>query len=113
MNGREVEYIPGQNFTGAEFEVFKRDGADHIGELQAWDLDTGERGWNHELPSRTGGAVLTTAGGLVFLGGGDFRAFHAWSGRLLWRIRTNYLRTGVPTSYAVHGVQYIAVQSGA
>ena len=113
MEGREVEYIPGQDFTGAEFEVFERDGADHIGELQAWDLDTGDRVWSWEFASGTDGAVLTTGGGLVFLGGGDFRAFHAWSGRLLWRIRTNYGRTGVPTSYAVNGVQYIAVQSGA
>ena len=113
MEGREVEYIPGQDFTGAEFESFIRDGADHVGELQAWNLDTGHEVWTHEFASGTDGSVLTTGGGLVFLGGGDFRAFNALSGKLLWQIRTNYGHTGVPTSYAVNGVQYIAVQSGA
>ena len=41
-----------------------------------------------------------------------FRAFDARSGERLWQIRTNSGITGVPTSYAVDGVQYIAVQSG-
>jgi alcohol dehydrogenase (cytochrome c) len=113
MEGHEVEYTTGQDFTGAEFEVFTRDEANHTGELQAWDLDTGDQVWSRELASGDNGAVLTTGGGLVFLGGRDFRAFHAWSGSLLWQIRTNYGRTGVPTSYEVKGTQYIAVQSGA
>ena len=98
---------------GADFESFIRDGADHVGELQAWDLNSGEKVWTHELESGTNGSVLATGGGLVFLGGGDFQAFNALSGKLLWQIRTNYGRTGVPTTYAVNGVQYIAVQSGA
>ena len=113
MEGRAVEYRAGQDFTGGTFEVFQREGADHIGELQAWDLDTGDEVWTQQFPSGNDGAVLTTAGGLVFLGGGDFRAFNALTGKLLWQIRTNYNRTGVPTSYKVNGVQYIAVQSGA
>lgn len=112
MEGREVDYVPGQDFTGADFESFIRDGADHVGELQAWDLNSGEKVWTHELESGTNGSVLATGGGLVFLGGGDFQAFNALSGKLLWQIRTNYGRTGVPTTYAVNGVQYIAVQSG-
>ena len=41
-----------------------------------------------------------------------FRAFDAASGEELWRIRTNSGVVGVPTSYAVDGRQYIAVQSG-
>ena len=113
MEGRAVRYTPGQSFTGAHFEVFKRFGADHIGELQAWDVDTGERVWTHEFKSRIQGSVLTTGGGLVFLGGGDFQAFHAVSGRLLWQMRTNYGRSGIPTTYSVDGVQYVAFQSGA
>ena len=115
MEGREVEYTPGRSFTGAQSELVMRDGADHIGELQAWNLDTGEKVWSHEFASQNWGPVLTTGGGLVFLGGTNdryFRAFDARSGELLWQIRTNSGITGVPTSYAVDGVQYIAVQSG-
>jgi alcohol dehydrogenase (cytochrome c) len=41
-----------------------------------------------------------------------FRAFDAATGELLWQHRTNSGITGVPTSYSVDGVQYVAVQSG-
>ena len=61
------------------------------------------------------GPVLTTGGGLVFLGGTNdrnFRAFDAKTGKVLWQYRTNSGVTGVPSSFAVDGVQYIAVQSG-
>ena len=114
--GREVEYVPGQGFTGASSQVFVVNGADHLGELQAWDLATGEQVWTHEFPeSQNWGPVLTTAGGLVFAGGTHdryFRAFDAATGEILWRQRTNSGVIGVPSSYEVDGVQYIAVQSG-
>ncbi|MBN1240892.1 MAG: methanol/ethanol family PQQ-dependent dehydrogenase [Gammaproteobacteria bacterium] len=115
MEGEEVEYRRGQNFTGVQADFSVVDGADHIGELQAWDLATGERVWTHEFESPNWGPVMTTAGGLVFTGGTSdryFRAFDASSGRLLWQYRTNSGVTGVPTSFEVGGVQYIAVQSG-
>ena len=114
--GREVEYVPGQGFTGASSQVFVVNGADHLGELQAWDLSTGEQVWTHEFPeSQNWGPVLTTAGGLVFAGGTHdryFRAFDAATGEILWRQRTNSGVIGVPSSYEIDGVQYIAVQSG-
>jgi len=90
-------------------------GADHIGELQAWDLGSGERVWTQEFDSQNWGPVLTTGGGLVFMGGTSdryFRAFDARTGELLWQQRTNSGVIGVPSTYAVDGVQYIAVQSG-
>jgi alcohol dehydrogenase (cytochrome c) len=115
MEGEEVEYRRGQNFTGVSMDFSVVDGADHIGELQAWDLKTGEQVWTHEFESPNWGPVLTTAGGLVFTGGTSdryFRAFDASTGGLLWQYRTNSGITGVPTSFEVDGVQYIAVQAG-
>ena len=41
-----------------------------------------------------------------------FRAFDAASGEVLWQYRTNSGITGVPTTFEVDGVQYVAVQSG-
>ncbi len=114
--GEDVEYRPGQQFTGAQTLDFLVDeNADHIGELQAWNLRTGERVWTHEFQSPNWGPVMTTAGGLVFSGGTTdryFRAFDAATGRLLWQHRTNSGITGVPTSFEIDGVQYVAVQSG-
>ncbi len=116
MVGTEVEYVPGAGYTGVSSRTFVVDGADHLGEIQAWDLATGEQVWTHEFErSQNWGPVLTTGGGLVFSGGTNdryFRAFDAETGDLLWEQRTNSGVTGVPSSYAIDGVQYIAVQSG-
>ncbi len=116
MVGEDVEYRPGQQFTGAQtLDFFVAEGADHIGELQAWNLRTGERVWTQEFASPNWGPVMTTAGGLVFSGGTFdryFRAFDAATGRILWQHRASSGITGVPTSFEIDGVQYIAVQSG-
>ncbi len=114
MEGEEVKYEPGRSFTGARSELMMREG-NHIGELQAWNLDTGMKVWSQEFASQNWGPVLTTGGGLVFMGGTNdryFRAFDASSGERLWQIRTNSGVIGAPVSYAVAGRQYIAVQSG-
>ena len=114
--GVEVEYRPGAGYTGASSQVFVTEGADHIGELQAWNLSSGEQVWTHEFAtSQNWGPILTTGGGLVFAGGTNdryFRAFDGETGEVLWEQRTNSGVTGVPSSYAIDGVQYIAVQSG-
>ena len=117
MAGEEVEYRRGQNYTGVEFGGSNlAEGADHVGELQAWDLSSGERVWTREFGEFANwGPVLTTGGGLVFQGGTAdrwFRAFDAETGELLWQQRLNSGITGVPTSFEVDGRQYIAVQSG-
>ncbi len=41
-----------------------------------------------------------------------FRAFDANTGAELWKQRTNSGVTGVPSSYAVDGKQYVAVLAG-
>jgi alcohol dehydrogenase (cytochrome c) len=114
--GTEVEYVPGAGYTGAASQHFVVANADHLGEVQAWNLATGEQVWTHEFErSQNWGPILATGGGLVFSGGTNdrfFRAFDAWTGDVLWEQRTNSGVTGVPSSYAIDGVQYIAVQSG-
>ena len=113
--GVDVEYRAGRAFMGAETSMTLAPGADHIGELQAWDLNAGERVWTQEFDSQNWGPVLTTGGGLVFAGGTSdryFRAFDARTGEVLWQQRTNSGIIGVPSTYMVDGVQYVAVQSG-
>jgi len=116
--GQAEPYTAGKLFLGVDrpkTTMSWRQGATHIGELQAWDMKTGQRVWTHKFPYQNWGPILTTGGGLVFLGGTNdrnFRAFDAKTGKQLWEFRTNSGVTGVPSSFAVDGVQYVAVQSG-
>ena len=118
MTGMQGPYEPGKLFVGVDrpkSSMSWRQGATHIGELQAWDMATGRRVWTHKFQSQNWGPILTTGGGLVFLGGTNdrnFRAFDAKTGTQLWEFKTNSGVTGVPSSFAVDGVQYVAVQSG-
>lgn len=115
--GREVEYEPGAGFTGATTTLAIEPGADHIGEVQAWNVDTGQKAWTHNFPnnSQNWGPILTTAGGLVFSGGSNdrlFRAYDASTGNVLWEFPTNSGVIGPPISFMIADRQYIAVQSG-
>ncbi len=119
ITGEPAKYRRGELYLGASFanlEVFPHpDAKDHIGELQAWNLATGEKAWTVKFPYHNWGPVLTTGGGLVFSGGTNdrnFRAFDAQTGKVLWQQRTNSGVVGVPSTYEIDGVQYVAVQSG-
>jgi alcohol dehydrogenase (cytochrome c) len=114
--GRPVTYSPGRGFTGVTMTFMMEPGAEHIGEVQAWNVDTGKRVWTHRFASSANwGPMLATAGGLVFSGGTNdrlFRAFDASSGAVLWEFPTNSGIIGQPSSFMVNGRQYVAVQSG-
>src|SRR5262245_2207471 len=116
MTGRPVTFTAGRAFTGASSTIAIVPGADHIGEVQAWNVDTGKRVWTQTFASSANwGPMLATAGGLVFSGGTNdrlFRAFDAATGARLWEFTTNSGIIGQPTSFAIDGKQYIAVQSG-
>jgi alcohol dehydrogenase (cytochrome c) len=114
--GRPVTYSPGRGFTGVTMNFMMEPGADHIGEVQAWNVDSGKRVWTHRFASSANwGPMLATAGGLVFSGGTNdrlFRAFDASNGAVLWEFPTNSGIIGQPSSFMVNGRQYVAVQSG-
>jgi alcohol dehydrogenase (cytochrome c) len=119
FTGEKVPLVPGQLWLGTKPEdigLKARPGADHFGELQAWDPATGKKVWSHNFPkSQLFGSVTATAGDLVFAGGTNdrmFRAFDAKTGDVLWEQKTNSGIMGMPIAYEVDGTEYIAVQSG-
>jgi alcohol dehydrogenase (cytochrome c) len=121
LSGVEApKYTPGDRYTGVPPNLNTMKivaGADHIGELQAWNIDTGKRVWTTNMPamSQNWGPVLATGGGLLFAGGTYdrlFRAFDAKGGQILWEVPMSSGVTGVPVSFEVEGKQFIAVQSG-
>jgi len=116
--GKKAEYVPGELWLGVpipDIKMYLVEGSKHIGEVQAWNLNTGKEVWTQKFESFNWGPLLTTGGALVFSGGTwdrYFRAFHGETGEILWQFRTNSGITAVPSSYSVNGRQYIAVQSG-
>ena len=116
MVGRQVAFVAGKPYTGATSTLLLAEGADHVGEVQAWNVDTGKRAWTHTFAkSANWGPMLATAGGLVFSGGTNdrkFRAFDAANGTMLWEFTATSGVIGPASSFSVDGQQYIAVQSG-
>jgi alcohol dehydrogenase (cytochrome c) len=116
LMGETPKYVVGERFMGVAKSVMKMvAGADHIGELQAWNVDTGMKVWTTNLPSFNWGPVLATGADVLFAGGTNdrmFRAFDAKSGKILWEFPTVSGVAAVPVSFQVDGKQYIAVQSG-
>jgi alcohol dehydrogenase (cytochrome c) len=114
--GETPKYVVGERYMGVAKNVMKIvAGADHIGELQAWNVDTGKKVWTTNLPSFNWGPVLATGGDVLFAGGTNdrlFRAFDARTGKILWEFPTISGIAAVPVSFQVDGKQYIAVQSG-
>jgi alcohol dehydrogenase (cytochrome c) len=78
------------------------------------DLTTGELTRLHESGVPGNGAVLATAGDLIFWGDADrrFRAFAADDGEILWESILGGVIQMSTISYAVGGKQYIAVMTG-
>ena len=83
--------------------------------LSAIDYRTGDTTWRHAWPAGGGGGagVLTTAGNLVFTGdgSGNFVAFDAASGDLVWHTRIGDI-SNAPQTYLVDGRQHVLVASG-
>ncbi len=117
LTGVQVKYQKGRSFAGSQSGgQFTAPGVDHIGEVQAWNVDTGQKVWTHPYPtSPTWGSMLATAGGVVFTGGTNDRKIHAFddaSGTLLWEFETTSGIVAPPSTFSVNGKQYLAVHSG-
>jgi len=85
------------------------------GTLSAIDVrNNGKIRWQVNTPDPLIGGVLATAGDLVFTGEGDgnFSAFHAANGKLLWQFNCGAGVNAPPVTYEVDGTQYIVVAAG-
>ena len=85
-----------------------------LGRLVSVDLRTLQPRWSHSQRAMFLTSVLTTAGGLAFVGDLDryFKAFDSDTGKELWKVRLGAPLHGYPVSYSVNGRQYVAVTTG-
>jgi alcohol dehydrogenase (cytochrome c) len=84
------------------------------GYLKAIDPATGNEVWAHKTKHPMVASVLTTAGNLVFVGEptGEFDAFDAKTGQLLWQFQTGSGIHASPVTYSIDGKQYVAIATG-
>lgn len=85
-----------------------------VGRIEAIDVITGKTKWRHERRAIISSGLLTTDGGLVIGGDAGRRVFalDAESGTVLWELPLNSAIGGFPMTYAVDGVQYLAIPTG-
>lgn len=116
MIGRTIQTSSGATRAASTQRMYIAPGADHLSEVQAWNVDTGKKVWSHNFEtSPNWGPILTTGGGLVFSGGTNdrkFRAFDASTGKVLWEFPTNSGIYAPPSTFSIAGKQYLAVLSG-
>ncbi|MDB6084763.1 MAG: Pyrrolo-quinoline quinone [Gammaproteobacteria bacterium] len=85
--------------------------------IRAWDPVAQKIVWEHETSSGIrgyDGGIISTAGNLVFQGrgSGGLWVYAADSGKVLKVVPTASHIMAAPTTYAVNGEQYVAVQVG-
>jgi alcohol dehydrogenase (cytochrome c) len=84
--------------------------------LLALSIDDGKRAWEYPQVGQgdSWGGILTTGGGVLFFGddAGSLEAVDAATGRALWHFNTGQIMHASPMTYAVDGVQYVAIAAG-
>jgi len=104
-------YVSGQFYLGGSFPP---QSGPSTGYMSAIDIGTGKFLWRKHLAFPQIGGALSMSSGVVFSGGvnGDFAAYDAKSGAVLWHYPTGMTIQAPPGSYVLGGKQFVVIAAG-
>lgn len=105
------DFVPGETYYNTGTKLPRDDHPQKI--LLALSVKDGKTVWRYPQigNGNSWGGTLTTAGGLVFFGDDSesVEAVDARNGRVLWHFNTGQGFRASPMTYAVDGLQYVAI----
>lgn len=108
------KFVPGETYYNTGTNHTSTEKTEKI--LLALSPKDGKTVWSYPQIglARSWAGILTTAGGLLFFGDDSesFEAIDASNGSVLWHFNTGQVMRASPMSYAVDGVQYVAIAAG-
>jgi alcohol dehydrogenase (cytochrome c) len=104
-------YVSGQFYLGGAFPSLH---GPSYGWMNAIDISTGKFMWRKKLDFPQIGGALSMSSGVVFTGGvnGDFTAYSAKDGSVLWHYATGMTIQAPAHTYMAGGKRYVVVAAG-
>jgi alcohol dehydrogenase (cytochrome c) len=114
FHAKPKEFVKGETFYNTGTTSLPGERMRKI--LLALNLADGKTAWSYPQMGNgnSWGGTLATSGGLVFFGDDaeSFEAIEAKTGRVLWHFHAGQVFHASPMTYAVAGVQYVAIAAG-
>ena len=115
IQGHDVDMKLGGGGTAASQKFYFMPGThQNMGKLVAYRTSDMTEAWSWQQRSPFLSAVVSTAGGVAFVGDFDrhLKAIDVKTGKVIWQMRLGNTVQGYPVTFSLDGKQYLAVTTG-